>query len=274
MKKTFLSKFILSALALALPCATAWAHESHGHDLTREGGASENLFYAELVLGASSADVWRGMVQNDEPVWQPHVMFGIDLKGYGKVYGDVLFCFDATTRNRQTTFGGLNAIDYWAGYEVELGDFVLGAGHIWYTYPKANGPDYEGSAREIFAKLSYKNAYVVPFIEGYYDYNVAEGIYALAGLRKEVQVADPLSVGAEVSVGGGSGGMTRYYFDGRTSKTGLTDGNAELFAKYDLTDNLFLGARVAWTSLLDDRLKGVWFRDHTLWGGIEIGMTF
>jgi hypothetical protein len=67
--------------------------------------------------------------------------------------------------------------------------------------------------------------------------------------------------------------MTGYHF-GQEGKMWLTDGNAALFAKYDLTDNLFVGARLAWMSLIDDRLKGICHRDNIIWGGISLGASF
>ena len=265
-----MKKLLTLAVVLSLTAACGIAQEN-APDVKENADGS--LVYANLTLGVYSAYVWRGMVLNDEPVWQPNATLGANLQDYGKIYTDFWLNFDATARNRRASFGGMNQINYRAGYEVELGDFTLGAGHIWFTYPQANGPDYAHSTREVFATLAYNNEVVVPFIEGYYDYNVAEGVYAIVGLRKEVQVADQLSVGAEVSLGGGSDGMTGYYF-GQEGKMWLTDGNAALFAKYDLTDNLFVGARLAWMSLIDDRLKGICHRDNIIWGGISLGASF
>ena len=257
------------AVTIAFQCGTAWAQE-----VALEEDEGENLFYAEFALGVYSADVWRGMVQNDEPVWTAGATFGLNFQDYGRFFVDFSTTLDITKRNEQTTFGGLNAIDYLIGYEVDLGDFTLGAGHLWHTYPKANGPDYEGSTREFFATIAYNNDYVVPFVEAYYDYSVVEGVYALVGLRKEMQVTDQLSIGAEVTIGGESRGMNKYYYDGCISRTGLTDWNAAIFAQYDLTDNIFVGATLAWVSTLDSRLEDVWFKDHTPWGGINFGVSF
>jgi hypothetical protein len=266
-----MKKLLVGSVIVPLVAAIGLAHEKEPLIVENTG---KPRFFAEFVLAVHSADVWRGMVQNDEPVWQPGAVFGVSLQDYGKVYASAMSCFDATKRNRQTTFAGLNAIDYVAGYEVDLGDFTLGAGHIWYTYPKVNGPDYEGSVREFFVTAAYNTDFVVPFIEAYYAYDIVEGVYVTAGLRKEIQVTDPLSVGAEISIGGRSAGMTKYYFDGREGKMWLTDGNATLFAKYDLTDNVFVGARIARVSLLDSDLKGVWYKDNALRGGVNVGVTF
>ena len=259
------------ALALAFQWVTSWAQEEAPEVAQEE---EENLFYAEFGLGLYSADVWRGMIQNDEPVWTAGATFGLNFQECGRLYVDFSTTFDVTRRNDQTAFGGLNAIDYLVGYEFDVGDFTLGAGHVWHTYPKANGPDYDASTREFFATIAYNNDYVVPFAEAYYDYSVVEGVYAFVGLRKEVQVMDQLTVGAEVTIGGESRRMNKYYYDGHTSRTGLSDFNAALFAQYDLTEHIFVGATLAWASTLDSRLEDVWFKDHAPWGGINFGVAF
>ncbi|MCL1920778.1 MAG: hypothetical protein FWG50_06825 [Kiritimatiellaeota bacterium] len=257
---------------LILQLATAGVAQDDAPLVKEDAG--ENLFYAELALDAYSAYVWRGLVLTDEPVWQPGATLGMSLFGYGKGYGSVWSSFDATRRNRQTAFGGLGEMDYTAGYEVDLDGLTLGAGHIWYTYPKANGPDYAHSTREAFVALAYNNAYAVPFAEVYYDYAIAEGIYATVGLCKEVEVADGFTVGAEMSVGGGSDGYMECQFDGANGKMWLIDGNAALRASYALTDSITIGARIAWMSLFDDRLKGASRRDAILWGGINLSVMF
>ena len=266
-----MKKLTFQALALLLAVTAGFAQDNAPAVKESAGG---NLFFAKATLDLYSAYVWRGLVLNDEPVWQPGATVGADLNDFGKLYLGTWSNFDATKRNGKTAFGGLNELDFTAGYTVDLGDFSLGAGHRWYTFPKANGPDYGGSTREAFATLAYKNDFVVPFIEGHYDYNVAEGVYSLVGLRKEVMVGDRLTVGAEVSVGGGSEGYTSFQFGGREGKMWLVDGNAALLAKYDLTENIFIGARLAWMSLMDDRLKGAAHRDNILWGGINLGVAF
>jgi hypothetical protein len=269
-RRRMMKKRLTLTATLSLAAATGFAQDNA--PVVREN-ADGYPFYVGLAVDIYSAYVWRGMALNDEPVWQPNARLGFNLQDYGKVYADFWSNFDTTKRNRHLSFGGLSQINYKGGYEITLGDFSLGAGHIWFTHPKANGPDYGHSTREVFATLSYNNEFIVPFIEGYYDYDVAEGVYTILGLRKEIKVADQLSVGAEVSLGGGSHGMIEYYNE-REGKMWITDGNAALFAKYDLTDNIFIGARLAWMSVVDSRLKNIHHRDNILWGGVNLGVNF
>ena len=265
-----MKRLLVSAVILPLAAATGLAQNNV--PVIREE-AGECPLFAELALDVYSAYVWRGMVLNDEPVWQPGLKLGADLQDYGKAYAGAWLNLDLTKRNRRTAFGGLNELDYRAGYQIGLGNFEMDAGHRWYTFPKANGPDYGASTREVYASLAYANDIVVPFIEVNYDYSVVEGVYAVTGLRKEVRVEDRLTLGAEVTLGGGSHGMTKFYY-GEPGKMWVTDANAALFATFDLTEHLFVGARLAWMSALDNRLKGVYHKDDILWGGISLGATF
>lgn len=226
-----------------------------------------------LTLDLYSAYVWRGCVNTAEPVWQPDVGMGYDLKEYGKLLVDVWGNFDATRINGRSHFAGLNEMDYTTQYAVDVKDFSLSFGHIWYNFPQANGPDYYPDTREIFTTLAYNNGLIVPFVKAYYDYVSADGLYGLAGLRKEVSVADRTTLGSEVDVAFGSQSYNEYYF-GNGGESGVLHGDAAIYAKYALTDNLSIGARIAWMSLMDNNIKGAYAHDNMLWGGINLGATF
>jgi hypothetical protein len=43
--------------------------------------------------------------------------------------------------------------------------------------------------------------------------------------------------------------------------------------KYNLTEHFYVGARLAWISVMDNALKGVYHEDNLLWGGINLGAT-
>lgn len=230
-----------------------------------------------LTFGATldvySAYIWHGMIVNDEPVLQPDVAMTYSFGDYGSVTADAWLNFDTTGNNGQRHVGGINEIDYTIQYAVTLGDFSLGIGHIWYTFPSVSSADYYPSTREIFVSAAYNNDIVVPFVKAYYDYARADGTYVTAGLRKEMTF-DKLTAGAELSLGGGSHPFTEYWYgDGAESQYWFTDAQALIYAKYAITDKIFVGARIGWVSTLDNELKGVYHEDNLLWGGINLGIT-
>lgn len=225
-----------------------------------------------VTLDLYSAYIWHGCVLNNEPVWQPDVAVSYSLGDYGTVAADVWMNFDSTGNNNQTHIAGLNEIDYTVQYSVDVGPVSLGAGHIWYTFPSISSTAYYPSTKEIFVSAAYNNDIVTPFAKMYYDYSEAKGIYATVGLRKEVSLTDRLVAGSELAFGGATDPYTQYYF-AQDSKSWFTDGTAAIYAKYSITENLFVGVRLGWMSLLNNDLKGVYHEDNLLWGGINLGAS-
>ncbi len=256
-------------------------------NIKEEEEASCPIFFG-LNLDVTSAYVWRGMVFTDEPAWQPEATIGFDAKEYGRLMTIFWANFDATGRADHSRFAGLNEIDYTVQYEVDLGDFTLGAGHIWYTFPYEDEGEWGETTRETFISVDYNNDIVVPFAQLYYDYSVYECLYSLVGLRKEVSLTDAFVAGAEVTLGGGNRRYTSAYFS-RTyedslgdevteeldNKFWLTDTCAALYCTYNITENLYVGGRLAWSALVDSALHdNDYEHNDLLWGGVSCGVEF
>lgn len=225
------------------------------------------------TLDLYSAYVWHGCILNDEPVWQPDVAISYTLGDYGTLAADAWLNFDATDNNHQRHVAGLNEIDYTVQYSVNVGDLALGVGHVWYTFPSVSSGEYYPSTREFFVSAAYNNSIVTPFVKGYYDYARVDGAYLTVGLRKEIELINKLTAGAEVALGGATHTYTQYYFNGAENNAWFTDGTAALYLKYNLSDHFYVGARLAWISVMDNDLKGFYHEDNLLWGGINLGAT-
>jgi hypothetical protein len=240
---------------------------------------TKNLISGECSVELLSAYIWRGLVLTENPVYQPNVNLGVNLKEYGRLFTDIAANFNTTRRPGHTHCGGIDEIEYVVGYEYEIHSLKLSIAHTWWTYPSVTDSAYEASTREINLNAEYENDYIVPFIEVDIDYVRAEGIYGVMGLRKEMQVVDQLMVGAEVTLGAGTNPYTDYYFD-NNSKSGLVDGNLAIYSQFDITDHIYLGAKIAFTALLDSDIQGVYPeydnypKDNMIWGGITFGLTF
>jgi hypothetical protein len=245
-------------------------------EVTKE--EEQSLFSFDFYVDVYSAYVWRGVIITEEPVWQPNASLAANFGDYGSLSAALFANFNATTRANRNQCGGLDEIDYVIGYEVDVSFLTLGIGHTWWTFPSVTDSTYYSSSREINLSAEIDNDYVVPFVEVNIDYAEAEGLYGLAGLRKEIQVVDQLMVGAEVSLGAGTNPYTDYYF-GNNSKTGLVDGNIALYTQFDITDNLYVGAKLVFTAVLDSELQDVYPEydpqdNHMIWGGFTLGATF
>jgi len=240
----------------------------------KEAAPNTGLSFA-TTLDLYSAYVWRGCVVNDRPVWQPGATVSYATGNYGTLSANVWGNFDMTDRNRHYTGGGLSELDYMASYAIDVGPVSLSVGHIWYTFPKVNGPDYGSSTREVYATAQYNTDIVNPFVKVYYDYEFVEGCYGNVGVNKTIKINDRFSVGSEVSLGVGDGNYMSAYF-ATDEDAGLVDFNASLFATYSITDHITVGPRLAWMSLVDKgaRDADVYYDKDIVWGGVNLAASF
>ena len=235
-----------------------------------------SLLSFEATADIYSAYVWRGLVMNKHIVLQPGAIATLDLGEAGAISADVWSNFNLAQHskheaNTHSAFGGLDELDFTISYAVDLDDFSLGAGHIWYTFPRANGPDYGHRTEEVFVSLAYNNDIVTPFIALNYDYNLAEGYYANIGLSKQIEIIEQLSAGCEISLGAGDADYNKTYFG---ISDGLLDFNASVFLAYAITEHITVGAKLAWMSLVDDDARGNVSQSDIFWGGINLSTTF
>ncbi len=230
-------------------------------------------FSVAATLDLYSAYVWRGMVITDRPVYQPGATLSYDTGDFGTLSANVWANADMSDHAGHRTGAGLNEIDYTAAYSVDISDFTLGAGHIWYTFPKASGQDYYNSTREVYASVAYNNDIVTPSLAVYYDYALMDGYYGLAALNKSIDLTDQLSLGLTASLGAGDEDYMGYFgVDG----AGLMDFNLGASLTYALTDNLSVGAKVMWTSLIDGDARDAeaYYAEDLLWGGLNLAASF
>jgi hypothetical protein len=245
--------------------------------VAKEEGKS--LFSSDLYVNLYSAYICRGMVLAKDPVWQPNASLLLNLDDYGSFFATFFANFNAMTRAHHNQCGGIDELDYAIGYKVDVSFLTLGIAHSWFTYPSITDSQYEKSTREINLSAEIGNEYVVPFVEVNVDYARADGLYVLTGLRKEIKVVDQLMMGAEATLGGGTNPYTEYYF-GSNSKSGLVDGNIAIYSQFDITDSIYIGARIAYMAVLDSGIQGVYptydncTRNNIIWGGFTFGVTF
>ena len=268
-----MKKIMFLAVAIIAAAADGSAQETAAAVPVDVKEASPDTgFSVDATLDFFSAYVWRGCVYNDRPVFQPGVSATYATADYGSFGAGMWSNFDLTDRNRQVTGAGLNEIDYQLFYTVDVESFTLEVGHLWYTFPKASGQDYYPSTREVYASVAYNNDVVTPFVSLTYDYAVYDGFYGNAGLNKEFELSDQLTLGAEVSLGAGDSDYIAYVGG---DDAGLMDFNASVFMSYALTDTVSLGAKLAWMSLVDSEARDqeTYWEEDLLWGGVSVNVS-
>ncbi len=267
-----MKRLVLGAVALVCFAGRAVAQEAAPVAVKEE--SPDTGFAFDATVDIYSAYVWRGCVVNDRPVWQPGGTVSYATGDYGTFSAGAWANFDITDRNNARAGGGLNEIDYTLSYAIDVGDFSLEAGHIWYTFPKANGGDYLGSTREVYGSVAYNNDLVTPSLALYYDYAAVEGFYGIAALNKEFELGDRTTLGFDLSLGAGDDDYMNAYFG--ENSAGLADFTADVYVSYALTDAISVGAKLAWTSLVDSgaRDNEVYWKEDILWGGVNLAASF
>ena len=233
-------------------------------------------FSVEVSLDVLSDYVWRGMICNGNPVWQPSVTAGLDLGDFGSIAGNVWQSYDLTHKRGTATnsrrSGGLQEIDYTLSYSVELAGVGFEVGHIFYTFPNNNGHHDQ----DLYATVSYDNPIVTPRASAYWNYadsadNDVSCLYYSLGLSHDFEVTEKLTVSPSASLGFGGNAWT-------DCGTEITDQTVGVSASYAITDYLSVSAQVNYTWIPSHELRKADYmgcgKDQLVWGGVNMTLSF
>jgi len=232
---------------------------------------------AELAL--VSADVWRGMVRNEDFVLQPQ----LSVAQYGVSFN--IWANWDISKNYLGVDNDLSELDLSLAYTlpVDLNDFSFDVGVISYQFP-ANGTGANGlgvnrnSTTELFASaylLTIKD-YVIPSVTLFGDVKEVDGLYAQFDVVAPYQISEYLAVEAGVSTGWGSGSYNKAYF-GAGGK-GFVDYNFYSTVSYEFLDGLTGSLNLTYTGLYGgarkDNAKIRYESGEQFWGGVNIAYDF
>lgn len=239
---------------------------------------------SEVSVEALSAYVWRGQVLNDETVLQPSLTVNLPRGLQVAVFGNM-----DQTDNRGTQ-GEFDEIDVQVSYALPLGEkspIQAVIGTVLYALTKegdfvdpATGVllKEDADTSELFVSLSAACP-LQPTLCVNYDYDRADGAYVSLGVSHEVKATEKLSLKAMASVGAADSKLNRYYF-GLDDDT-MDDANVGLSATLSVNEAVSLGARVAYTWLLDGDLEDAadanpgYFNDGPIvYGGVSATWAF
>ena len=241
--------------------------------------AIDSPFSIEVSTDILSDYVWRGTICNDNPVWQPSVTLAYDAGDYGKLSGNVWSSLDLTHKRGTATNSrrscGLQEIDYTLSYAVDLFDLGFEVGHIWYTFPNANG----SSDQDLYATISYENDILTPSASLYWNYSDSAGtdissVYASFTLSHEFTleaVSEDLTLTPSASLGFGDNAYTDVGAE-------LTDQTIGISAAYALSKNVSVGAQINYTWTPSHTLRHAGYmsedKDQVVWGGVNLTLGF
>lgn len=242
--------------------------------------------------------VWRGIVLNDNPVWQPTASVGYKTEDYGGIYFNVWQSYDLT--HKRNAYGGnsrmscgLQEVDYFIGYAKSIGDFDFELGHYWYSYP--NGAWRQGASLDgdLYFATFYNNPFLTPGFEAFWNYGTEHdhdpsAAYFSFSVKHEYKfLDDALVFTPKMSLGFGDHCFTQmnivgYREDSRDNYgTEMTDQTTTLAVSYAVTEWLTLGANVNYTwvpshSLRHERwlTRGHAGHEQLVWGGFSASVSF
>ena len=136
--------------------------------LTALAAAPVAALDGSLDLSVQSAYIWRGMVLNDKPVFQPSLSLSA-----GPWSASVWSNVDLTSDNG--TKGEASEMDYWVAYTLGGSNVDLTFTYYAYTFPHTFGP----STREVWSNLTFKSLPMTPSLTAIRDVEAIKGWYFL-----------------------------------------------------------------------------------------------
>ena len=267
------TKTLTSLLASAALAFSVGAAETNELEKTDDGGLK-----IEASMDVLSDYVWRGMICNGNPVWQPSVKLGYDAGDLGTVSANVWQSYDLThkrgTSNTSRRSCGLQEVDYTLVYSNSIGPVGLEAGHVWYTFPNNNGH----SDQELYATVSYKNDIATPTASAYWNYSDSAGtdvsaVYFSFGLSRDFNPIDKLTLTPKAEIGFGD-----HAYTDSSGGTELTDQTIGLSTSYAITEWFSVGAQINYTWTPSHTLRHEGYmgegKHQILWGGVNATLKF
>lgn len=218
-----------------------------------------------------SAYVWRGLILNDGPVAQPSLTVE---KGPVSLNIWANYNIDGKNGNQDTD---ISKTDFTLSYTIpdSSDDFDINVGAIHYAYSDSRATN-DMDTTELFVSSTFYNILLTPVVSIYYDADEAEGWYGSLALSQGFEISEALTAEVGGSVGMGEGGYNEYYFPS-SNGANMNDYNVYVSASYAVTEDISLGAKLAYTMLdgaVKDEAKKTYGADNTIWGGVTLSYKF
>ena len=295
MKKSIVA---VAASAVVLPL---FAEEAAAEEAAKNVEEAKCPISAEVTVDFLSDYMWRGVILDANPVYQPSVTINYETEDYGSVYFNYWTSLDLTHKRNNCGGGGnsrrnvsMIEQDFTIAYcnSLDLGDagkLSYEFGHYWYDYPY-NGPHHKAGSlsSDLYADLSWDSGYVTLGTKLLWAYSNAHDhepatLYALFRVSKEFEIAeiDGLSLTPEASLGVGNVAFVQNNTGMHGASTEMTDQTLTLKAKYKINDYVSLGANINYTWTPSRSLRHARYMScgddnahQIVWGGVSVTLAF
>ncbi|MDR0993726.1 MAG: hypothetical protein LBN38_04055 [Verrucomicrobiota bacterium] len=281
--KKWLALLLIAAVVVPASALAEKDAESVAIDIRDNEPDLSVTVYGDIL----SAYVVKGIVGNDEPVFQP----GLDVQGpLGIAFHlwanmnltDNNCAWDPDTAGKWSEFDlGLSWTTPWEG------PVSLTIGGTYFTYPQeSSSVDEEGNISEAPGDGSYElyvelggNFLLGPTIGFYHDLNNSDDWYVLASIGHSFGLTDALSLDMGATVGFAGDYFAENYY-------GSTEGSAFSHAQFDaalnfaVTETFSVGLKGAYTTLIDGDIRDAVKADDSIpeidyfFGGVTASFTF
>lgn len=128
--------------------------------------------------------MFRGFNLYDGTSIQPNVALTYDMGNMGSIGGSVWAHFSA--EGGESAAEKFTEVDYTLRWDKSFGALSVGAGHLWYSYPR-DSDDIEDTA-EFFVTASY-DTMLSPIVSVYRDYDLYDATYLELILSHTLEIA-------------------------------------------------------------------------------------
>jgi len=231
-------------------------------------------FHFDAVFDFYTCDIWNGMVGYDHPIFQPTFSAFYETADYGEFMLGVSPLYQiGPPRDKRN--GGLSELDILAAWNIDLGPLNWEFGYTYYWYPS----EQDNAMHEGYVTVKYDNPIIVPSLTTYHDFNQTESTYFQGALCRDFKITDALTFTTELFIGAGTSPFNRAYFDVEREFL-MTEATAKFSAQYDITECIFVGAAIAYTTFIDRSIHDSEFANeaystlNTVWGSVSTGIRF
>lgn len=295
--KQLLGVFTCAAVLAAMaPLRTnAAIVERDDEDESEEEAENVSPLFFEAGVDLLSKYMWRGMVLDRNPVYQPWFSAGVKHDDFGLLYFNYWTSLDLTHK-RNSCWGGGNSRrngsmieqDFYIGWKKSFGPVDFEIGNYWYDYPY-NGPDHcAGSlSYDGYAAVTWNTDIAAFSAETYWAYDNNHGhdpatVYWCLGVEREFETCfERLTLTPKATLGIGNTAYVQENIGNDGAHTELCDQTLSLNADYQLDYGFSIGAQINYTWLPSRTMRhgrymtcGEENDSQVVWGGFSLNYSF
>lgn len=211
----------------------------------------------------NSKYVWRGIVLNDDWVWQPSTTLGLGLFSF-----NVWANMDLAGEYDQK----MTEVDFTLDFSWSWDNISYSIGGMYYLYPEE---DIDPSM-ELYAIVGIDTV-LLPTVSFYRDVREGDGSYTSIGISQGfpdiLQPSDDISLSADIWASIGYGSENHNDFNYGVAEAALADITVGASLSTAIGENWTITGSLNYSNLPDSEIGDSQEDDSTFWGGASITLS-